>query len=170
MVLTAGDVYRVRYETKTSSSTQKKGSRRIEVLRGPHDDSRFRLGQVVTVKDLTDPQGPLEKTMYVSRFISVEPDSAPSCRYDGDIDDDGTDSLAVGDMVTVDRRETSSGDTLGKIVSLRGRVARIRPPGSRHTVRVHRRLLSRTSLASINRKSKRMAGSSRRRRNVGTIV
>jgi hypothetical protein len=35
---------------------------------------------------------------------------------------------------------------------------------------VHRRLLSRTSLASINRKSKRMAGSSRRRRGVGTIV
>ena len=75
MLLTAGDVYRVRYETKTSSSTQKKGSRRIEVLRGPHDDSRFRLGQVVTVKDLSDPVNPgVEKTMYVSRFISVEPD------------------------------------------------------------------------------------------------
>ena len=96
MLVTAGDVYRVRYKTKTSI---------IEVLRGPHDDSRFRLGQVVTVKDLTDPQGPLEKTMYVSRFISVEPDSVAPSRYDGDSDDDGTDSLAVGDMVTVDRRE-----------------------------------------------------------------
>ena len=71
MSLTAGHVYRVRYGTKTSSSTQKKAERRVEVLRGPHDDSRFRLGQVVTVKDLSDPVNPgVEKTMYVSRFIS----------------------------------------------------------------------------------------------------
>ena len=83
MSLTAGHVYRVRYGTKTSSSTQKKGERRVEVLRGPHDDSRFRLGQVVTVKDLSDPVNPgVEKTMYVSRFISVEPDSFISNRYD----------------------------------------------------------------------------------------
>ena len=85
-------------------------------------------------------------------------------------DSDEEDGLAVGDLVTFDRRETTSGETLGKIVSLREQTARIKPPGSRHTVKVNRRLLNKTSLASINRKSKRMAGSSRRRRGVGTIV
>jgi hypothetical protein len=137
---------------------------------------------VVTVKDLSDPVNPgVEKTMYVSHFISVEPDSFISNRYDQpqagarrlqwDSDSDSDDDdLSVGDLVTVDRRETESGDTLGKIVSLLGRVARIKPPGSRRTVKVRRELLNKTSLASINRKSKRMRGSSRRCRGVGTIV
>jgi hypothetical protein len=179
MSLSAGDVYRVRYDTNTTSSTQKKGERRIEVLQGPHTDVHFHRGEVVTVKDLSDPKHPGKtKTMYTFRFISIAPDSAISNRYDQpqagartlQWDSDEEDGLAVGDLVTVNRRETTSGETLGKIVSLREQTARIKPPGSRHTVRVHRRLLSRTSLASINRKSKRMAGSSRRRRGVGTIV
>ena len=42
--------------------------RRIEVLEGPHTHERFKHGPVVVVKDLTDPQGPVEKTMYCDRF------------------------------------------------------------------------------------------------------
>ena len=41
--LVQGGIYRVRYGTKTSSSTQRKGVRRIEVLEGPHTHERFVL-------------------------------------------------------------------------------------------------------------------------------
>ncbi len=62
MSLSAGNIYRVRYDTNTTSSTQKKGERRIvmpiEVVQGPHTDMRFRKGEVVTVKDLSDPNHP----------------------------------------------------------------------------------------------------------------
>jgi hypothetical protein len=56
-------------------STQDTRERRVKVLRGPHDDARFQDGQVVSVLDLTDHQAAgVEKTMYVHRFISIQPD------------------------------------------------------------------------------------------------
>eukprot|EP01043_Picozoa_sp_COSAG02_P076177 COSAG02_NODE_16054_length_1117_cov_1.500982_2_plen_124_part_00 len=62
--------------------------------------------------------------------ISVEPDSAPPSHYDGDSDDDGTDSLSVGDMVTIDRRETSSGDTLPQLRELQSEDVEWKVPDS----------------------------------------
>ena len=175
--LVPGAVYRVRYATKTSSSTQKKGERRVEVLQGPHQSDRHKHGVVVHIKDLTDPNGPTEKTMYVQRFLSVKLDRASSNRHrrrnnraaDEEQAPDG-DQLAVGDLVTLDRRETAEGITCGTVVSLAPYVAVIRSADSRRRHTVRRALLNKTSLASIDRKSKRMAGSSRRRRGVGTIV
>ena len=70
--LVPGAVYRVRYGTKTSSSTQKKGERKIRVLEGPHTDDGYKHGPVVCVRDLTDPKGPTEKVFYVDRFVSVK--------------------------------------------------------------------------------------------------
>ena len=43
--LVQGGIYCVRYGTKTSSSTQQKGVRRIEVSEGPHTHERFRGGE-----------------------------------------------------------------------------------------------------------------------------
>ena len=72
----------MRYGTKTSSSTQRKGVRRIEVLEGPHTHERFKHGPVVVVKDLTDPQGPVEKTMYCDRFLTIDLERGISNRFD----------------------------------------------------------------------------------------
>ena len=161
--LVQGGIYRVRYGTKTSSSTQRKGVRRIEVLEGPHTHERFKHGPVVVVKDLTDPQGPVEKTMYCDRFLTIDLErgisnrfdrqqaSARSLRWSSDEEESDDDGLAVGDLVTVDRRETESGDTMGMVMELLGSHARIRPIDSRRSMTVRRRLLNRTSLASINR-------------------
>ncbi len=169
--LVQGGIYRVRYGTKTSSSTQRKGVRRIEVLVGPHTHERFKHGPVVVVKDLTDPQGPVEKTMYCDRFLTIDLErgisnrfdrqqaGARSLRWSSDEEESDDDGLAVGDLVTVDRRETE----------LFGSHARIRPIDSRRSMTVRRRLLNRTSLASINRKAARMKYG-RRRRGVGAIV
>eukprot|EP01043_Picozoa_sp_COSAG02_P002155 COSAG02_NODE_49_length_45106_cov_298.436177_12_plen_137_part_00 len=69
------------YATKTSSSTQKKGERRIEVVQGPHRSDRHKHGMVVVIKDLTDPNGPTEKTMYIDRFVSAKLDRPTSDRH-----------------------------------------------------------------------------------------
>ena len=48
--LVQGGIYRVRYGTKTSSSTQKKGERKIHVLEGLHTDDGYKHGPVVCVR------------------------------------------------------------------------------------------------------------------------
>jgi hypothetical protein len=167
-------VYRVRYGTKTSSSTQKKGERKIRVLEGPHTDDGYKHGPVVCVRDLTDPRGPTEKVFYVDRFVSVELIQPTSDRHQRRDDraaeeeqapDDG---LAEGDLVSIDRRETDGGDTAGSIVNLDATHASVKPAEGR-SFKVKRSLLNKTSLASINRKTARMKFG-RRRRGVGTIL
>ena len=79
------------------------------------------------------------------------------------------DGLALGDLVSVDRRETAGGDTAGHIVRLSATHASVKPTEGRH-FKVKRSFLVKTSLASINRKTKRLAASSRRRRGVGAIL
>ena len=174
--LVPGAVYRVRYATKTSSSTQKKGERRVEVLQGPHTSDRHKHGVVVHVKDLTDPSGPTEKTMYVERFVSVKLDRPTSDRHqrrnDRAADEEqppDDDDLAEGDLVTLDRRETADGITCGTIVSLAPGAAVIKGTEGRRTYKVRRNVLMKTSLASINRKTARLKYG-RRRRGVGTIL
>ena len=174
--LVPGAVYRVRYGTKTSSSTQKKGERKIRVLEGPHTDDGYKHGPVVCVRDLTDPKGPTEKVFYVDRFVSVKlvrptsdrhqrrDDRAPDQQEAADDDD-----LAEGDLVTLDRRETPDGITCGTIVSLAPGAAVIKGTEGRRTYKVRRNLLNKTSLASINRKTARLKYG-RRRRGVGTIL
>jgi hypothetical protein len=182
--LVQGGTYRVRYATNTSSSTQKRSERTIEVVEAPHLDPMYqRGGPVVTVKDLTDPNEPgKEKTMYVNRFLTIEAQRGISNRFDrqqtgarsvqwssDDEEAEPDDGLAVGDLVTIDRRETDGGDTAGNIVDLDATHASVKPAEG-HRFKVQRSFLNKTTLASINRKTKRLAASSRRRRGVGVIL
>ena len=150
--LEVGEVYRVRYATENGGSTQRRGVRRIEVVAGPHRDARFRHGPIVTVKDLSDPRGARNKTMYCDRFLTIQHESS---QEEAESTEQHADGLAVGDLVSVDRRETPSGEVLGKIVRLSRNTASIRGMDSRRTTEVRRCMLSRTSLATIKRKSAR---------------
>ena len=68
--LVVGTVYRCRYDTQTAGSTPGTGARRIKIIEGPHHNPRFKHGQILRVRDLTDPDEPgKEKTFYVHRFL-----------------------------------------------------------------------------------------------------
>ena len=44
-----GEVRRLRYATKVSSSNQGRGVRKVRVVEGEHEDSRFQRGPIITV-------------------------------------------------------------------------------------------------------------------------
>ena len=62
--LHAGDTLRIRYAGTKPSSTQGRAWRTVRILVGPHEDYNYTHGPVVTVKDLTDPDGERTKTLY----------------------------------------------------------------------------------------------------------
>ena len=68
-----GEIVRLRYATKVSSSNQGRGVRQVRVLEGEHEDSRFQRGPIITVEDLSDPHNPGQvKNLYVHRISDVE--------------------------------------------------------------------------------------------------
>ena len=64
--LHAGDTLRIRYAGTKPSSTQGRAWRTVRIIVGPHEDYDYTHGPVVTVKDLTDPDGECTKTLYVA--------------------------------------------------------------------------------------------------------
>jgi hypothetical protein len=148
-----GQVVRLRYATKVSSSNQGRGVRQVRVLEGEHEDSRFQRGPIITVEDLSDPHNPGQlKNLYVHRISDVEGMSdGDSDNTDGDSDTD-EESIDQDDLVTVCRADSVDGIVLGRVVARRGRSLTIKALDSRHTSRVDRRHVRKTSLATINRK------------------
>ena len=146
-----GQVVRLRYATKVSSSNQGRGVRQVRVLEGEHEDSRFQRGPVITVEDLSDPHNPGQlKNMYVHRISEVEGMSDGDS--DGEEGDSDEDSIGVGDLVTVCRADSVEGIVIGRVTARRGHSLTIKGPDSRHTSRVDRRHVRKTSIATINRK------------------
>jgi hypothetical protein len=58
----------------------------------------------------------------------------------------------VGDLVTVCRADSVEGIVIGRVTARRGHSLTIKGPDSRHTSRVDRRHVRKTSIATINRK------------------
>ena len=70
--LQPGQVARLRYGTKRSSSVQGRGVRRVRVVRAAHVDGRYKLGPIIVVEDLSDPDNPGQtKTLYVHRISEI---------------------------------------------------------------------------------------------------
>jgi hypothetical protein len=70
--LHAGDTLRIRYAGAKPSSTQGRAWRTVRIIVGPHEDYDYTHGPVVTVKDLTDPDGERTKTLYIHRIVDAE--------------------------------------------------------------------------------------------------
>ena len=151
-----GQLVRLRYATKVSSSNQGRGVRQVRVLEGEHEDSRFQRGPVITVEDLSDPHHPGRlKNLYVHRISHIDGMSDDS---DSD-EDDGTDSedesVGADDLVTVCREDSVDGIVLGRVVRRAGRWLTIKALDSRRTSQVDRNHVRKTSIATINRKNGR---------------
>ena len=92
-----GEIVRLRYATKVSSSNQGRGVRQVRVLEGEHEDSRFQRGPIITVEDLSDPHNPGQvKNLYVHRISDVEGMSD---------DDSDTDDDSRGEEESIDQPE-----------------------------------------------------------------
>ena len=103
--LHAGDTLRIRYAGAKPSSTQGRAWRTVRIIVGPHEDYDYTHGPVVTVKDLTDPDGECTKTLYVAvwyasayAFGETAPGVTPKIQVD--LVDDAT--LSTLDTFTVD--------------------------------------------------------------------
>ena len=84
------------------------------IIVGPHEDYDYKHGPVVTVKDLTDPDGERTKTLYIHRIVDAE-------GLDIDSGSDG-EEFAEDDLVTIARQDNRDGVTMGR-VRRRGRGA-----------------------------------------------
>ena len=81
--LQPGQVARLRYGTKRSSSVQGRGVRRVRVVRAAHDDGRYKHGPIIVVEDLSDTDNPGQtKTLYVHRISEIlgEPSGSGSAK------------------------------------------------------------------------------------------
>jgi hypothetical protein len=175
--LQPGQVVRLRYATKRSSSNQGRGVRKVHVVQGAHDDEHFKRGPIITVADLSDPHKPGQlKNLYVHRISEIEGMSDSDSDSDsGEDDDSGSDSdseeesVDAGDLVTVSRADTVDGIVVGRVLARQGRVLTVKAPDSRRTCKVDRRHVRKTSIATINRKvARRKYG--RRKRGLGPVV
>ena len=93
--LHAGDTLRIRYAGTKPSSTQGRAWRTVRIIVGPHEDYNYTHGPVVTVKDITDPDGECTKTLYSGS--------------DGE-------EFAEDDLVTIARQDNRDGVTMGRVV------------------------------------------------------
>ena len=168
--LQPGQVVRLRYATKRSSSNQGRGVRRVRVVRGAHDDGHYKHGPIIVVEDLSDPYNPGQtKTLYVHRISEIR-DSEESV-YVPRISErrDREESVDEGDLVTVCRADTVDGIVVGRVVGKRGNELTVKALDSRHTCKVDRRHVRKTSIATINRKVARCKYG-RRKRGIGPVV
>ena len=79
--LQPGQVVRLRYATKRSSSNQGRGVRRVRVVRGAHDDGHYKHGPIIVVEDLSDPYNP-GQTKTGAKNPEIEDPWAKRSRYD----------------------------------------------------------------------------------------
>ena len=169
--LQPGQVARLRYATKRSSSNQGRGVRRVRVVRGAHDDGHYKHGPIIVVEDLSDPYNPGQtKTLYVHRISDIQGESSDSGE---ESDSDSEESVDEGELVTVCRADTVDGIVVGRVVGKRGNELTVKALDSRRTCKVDRRHVRKTSIATINRKTWAgcmMRKRGRRKRGLGPVV